>query len=85
MLNQTINVKIKYENIIKKLIENDNSRDMVLTVIEQSQSNNPPHNTTIQLETTGNFQVKNDHHSGLSTPMLRMTSQAAGGSVGGNN
>lgn len=85
MLNQTINVKIKYENIIKKLIENDNSRDMVLTVIEQSQSNNPPHNTMIQLETTGNFQVKNDHHSGLSTPMLRMTNQAAGGSVGGNN
>lgn len=34
MLNQTINVKIKYENIIKKLIENDRSRDYVLAVIE---------------------------------------------------
>jgi hypothetical protein len=37
MLNQTINVKIKYENIIKKLIENDRSRDYVLAVIENMQ------------------------------------------------
>jgi hypothetical protein len=37
MLNQTINVKIKYENIIKKLIENDRSRDFVLAVIENMQ------------------------------------------------
>ena len=37
MLNSTINVKIKYENIIKKLIENDLSRDMVLSVIEHYQ------------------------------------------------
>ena len=27
MLNSTINVKIKYENIIKRLLENDRSRD----------------------------------------------------------
>jgi beta-lactamase class D len=40
MLNQTINVKIKYENIIKKLIENDRSRDYVLAVIENMQQ--PP-------------------------------------------
>lgn len=37
MLNSTINVKIKYENIIKKLIENDRSRDYVLAVIENMQ------------------------------------------------
>jgi hypothetical protein len=37
MLNSTINVKIKYENIIKRLIENDQSRDMVLAVIEHFQ------------------------------------------------
>lgn len=36
MLNSTINVKIKYENIIKKLVENEKSRDLVLTIIEQS-------------------------------------------------
>lgn len=35
MLNQTINVKIKYENIIKKLVENERSRDLVLCIIEQ--------------------------------------------------
>ena len=34
MLNSTINVKIKYENIIKRLLENDRSRDYVLQVIE---------------------------------------------------
>jgi len=34
MLNSTINVKIKYENIIKRLLENDRSRDYVLSVIE---------------------------------------------------
>lgn len=34
MLNQTINVKIKYENIIKKLVENDKSRELVLNAIE---------------------------------------------------
>lgn len=34
MLNQTINVKIKYEIIIKRLIENEKSRDMVLGAIE---------------------------------------------------
>ena len=35
ILNQTINVKIKYENIIKRLVENDNTRDMILGIIEQ--------------------------------------------------
>lgn len=35
ILNQTINVKIKYENIIKKLVENDRTRDIVLNIIEQ--------------------------------------------------
>ena len=39
MLNQTLNVKIKYENIIKKLVENEKTRDMVLNVIEAIQSN----------------------------------------------
>jgi len=34
MLNQTINVKIKYENIIKRLVENEKSRDYVLLAIE---------------------------------------------------
>jgi hypothetical protein len=34
MLNQTINVKIKYENIIKKLVDNENTREMVLSIIE---------------------------------------------------
>lgn len=34
MLNQTINVKIKYENIIKKLVENDRTKDLVLQIIE---------------------------------------------------
>jgi len=34
MLNQTINVKIKYENIIKRLVENEKSRDFVLIAIE---------------------------------------------------
>jgi hypothetical protein len=38
MLNQTINVKIKYENIIKRLVENEKSRDLVLIAIEQVQS-----------------------------------------------
>ena len=40
MLNQTINVKIKYENIIKRLIDNEQSRDFVLRAIgffQQSQ------------------------------------------------
>ena len=37
MLNQTINVKMKYENIIKRLIENDQSRDLVLKAIEYFQ------------------------------------------------
>jgi hypothetical protein len=37
MLNSTINVKIKYENIIKRLVENERSRDIVLAVIEQIQ------------------------------------------------
>jgi hypothetical protein len=40
MLNQTINVKIKYENIIKRLIENERSRDFVLNAIEQVQQQN---------------------------------------------
>ena len=35
MLNQTINVKIKYENIIKRLVENENIREVVLSTIEQ--------------------------------------------------
>ena len=35
MLNQTINVKIKYENIIKRLVENERTRDFVLATIEQ--------------------------------------------------
>lgn len=39
LLNTTISVKIKYENIIKRLVENDRTRDMVLTVIEQVQNN----------------------------------------------
>jgi len=30
-------MKIKYENIIKKLIENENSKDFVLSIIEQMQ------------------------------------------------
>ena len=37
MLNQTITVKMKYENIIKRLIENDQSRDLVLKAIEYFQ------------------------------------------------
>jgi len=37
MLDQTINVKMKYENIIKRLIENDMSRDLVLKAIEYFQ------------------------------------------------
>jgi hypothetical protein len=35
MLNQTIGVKMKYEAIIKRLIESGHSRDFVLSVIEQ--------------------------------------------------
>jgi aminoglycoside phosphotransferase len=35
LLNTTISVKIKYENIIKRLVENDKCRDLVLTIIEQ--------------------------------------------------
>jgi len=38
MLNQTISVKIKYENIIKRLVDNEKTRDLVLSVIEQVQS-----------------------------------------------
>jgi len=34
MLNSTISVKIKYENIIKKLVETDKTRELVLSVIE---------------------------------------------------
>jgi hypothetical protein len=34
MLDQTINVKIKYENIIKRLIGDEASRDFVLRAIE---------------------------------------------------
>jgi hypothetical protein len=37
VLNQTLNVKIKYENIIKKLVENERSREFVLNAIEKSQ------------------------------------------------
>jgi hypothetical protein len=37
MLNQTIAVKIKYENIIRCLVESEASRDMVLAAIEQVQ------------------------------------------------
>lgn len=37
VLNQTLNVKMKYENIIKKLVENERSRDFVLNAIEQTQ------------------------------------------------
>jgi hypothetical protein len=39
MLNQTINVKIKYENIIKRLIGDEQSRDHVLRAIEFFQNN----------------------------------------------
>ena len=35
ILNQTLTVKIKYENIIKRLVENDRSRDVVLAIIDQ--------------------------------------------------
>jgi hypothetical protein len=38
MLNQTINVKIKYENIIKRLIENEKTREAVVATIEQLSS-----------------------------------------------
>ena len=34
MLNQTISVKIKYEIIIKKLIENEKTREYALASIE---------------------------------------------------
>lgn len=46
MLNQTINVKIKYENIIKKLVENDKIRDLVLSTIETISSSIPVSPTT---------------------------------------
>ena len=35
MLQQSINVKMKYEKIIKKLVENEKSRDHVLNIIDQ--------------------------------------------------
>lgn len=38
ILNQTINVKIKYENIIKRLVENERTKDVVLAIIEQVHS-----------------------------------------------
>lgn len=34
VLNSTLAVKIKYENIIKLLVENESSRDFVLQAIE---------------------------------------------------
>lgn len=37
VLNSTIAVKIKYENIIKLLVENEHSREFVLTAIETMQ------------------------------------------------
>ena len=33
MLNSTINVKIRYENIIKKLFENEEYKEFILNVI----------------------------------------------------
>ncbi len=65
MLNQTINVKIKYENIIKKLIENDRSRDYVLSVIENMQQ---PASSTIYSECSQPIPL---HLSQNSTPSLR--------------
>lgn len=35
MMNQTISVKMKYEAIIKRLIETEQTREIVLSVIEQ--------------------------------------------------
>eukprot|EP00347_Sterkiella_histriomuscorum_P022047 403331872 len=39
-LNSTINVKIKYENIIKRLVQEEKSREYVLAAIEQVQQSN---------------------------------------------
>jgi hypothetical protein len=53
MLNQTINVKIKYENIIKRLIDNEQSRDYVLRAIEYFQQSQPSDISQIMQTTTG--------------------------------
>jgi hypothetical protein len=37
LLNTTISVKIKYENIIKRLVENERCRDAVLNIIQEVQ------------------------------------------------
>lgn len=34
ILNQTLMVKLKYENIIKRLVENEHTRSTVVSVIE---------------------------------------------------
>ena len=41
ILNATIGVKIKYENIIKRLVETEAIRDIVLATIEQVQQHTP--------------------------------------------
>jgi hypothetical protein len=53
MLNQTINVKMKYENIIKRLIDNEQSRDCVLRAIEYFQQSQPSDISQIMQTTTG--------------------------------
>jgi hypothetical protein len=53
MLNQTINVKIKYENIIKRLIDNEQSRDYVLRAIEYFQQSQPSDISQIMQTTMG--------------------------------
>jgi len=54
MLNQTINVKIKYENIIKRLIDSDQSRDFTLKIIEQAQQQQYSGGSQRQFEQTQN-------------------------------
>jgi|LauGreDrversion4_2_1035121.scaffolds.fasta_scaffold535571_1 hypothetical protein len=46
VLQQTIAVKMKYENIIKLLVENESSREFVLQAIEMTQ------NPTVRREIT---------------------------------
>lgn len=63
MLNQTINVKIRYENIIKKMLENDHIKSFVLQAIEGSLPQGKNGGTGEQLEVINAAQKSQEEQS----------------------
>lgn len=67
LLNTTIGVKIKYENIIKRLVENEGCRDLVLKIIEQVQNpDGAPYNSAHNISASSTPTLKNQQALNMS-------------------